>query len=107
MPQAGCSAPPISGQREWSAGRRARTGRSATKRVTVGETAPAHETHIYWVGIPMRNMKVGAIGRPEPEGRRRVLAVLAGFGSWTALGLAGCASAPSPVPAPAPLPTPP
>jgi NTE family protein len=52
-------------------------------------------------------MKVGAIGRPEPEGRRRVLAVLAGFGSWTALGLAGCASAPSPVPAPAPLPTPP
>jgi NTE family protein len=53
----------------------------------------------------MRNMKIGAISRSELEGRRRALAVLAGFGSWTALGLAGCASAPPP--APAPLPTPP
>ena len=50
----------------------------------------------------MRNMKGGAQGRLDLEGRRRALAALAAGGAWTALGLAGCASAPPPAPTPAP-----
>ena len=51
----------------------------------------------------MGNMKGGAHGRLDLEGRRRALAALAAGGAWGALGLMGCASAPPPAPAPPPV----
>ena len=55
----------------------------------------------------MRNMKVDAIGQSEVARRRRVLAALAACGSWPALGLVGCATAPPPAPPVASAPPPP
>jgi NTE family protein len=51
----------------------------------------------------MGNMKGGAQGRLDLEGRRRALAALVAGGAWGALGLTGCASAPPPAPAPPPV----